>query len=365
MKWSPQQDDALKAVSAWLIDPTAPQIFRLFGYAGTGKSTLARHLAQSARSVCYAAFTGKAALVMKKNGCHDASTIHSLIYNVGQKKSGERTYKLNKDSPAATAELIVIDEVSMVGQDLAKDLLSFGTKILVLGDPFQLPPVNGEGFFINADPDVMLTEIHRQAAENPIVQLSIDIREGKRLQIGNYGASRIISRSDLDREEMLQCDQILCGKNLTRIQYNDRIRKIDGKPHREPVTGDRLICLKNNKTKHIFNGQIATVEHVSEETIAGIKCQSMRVLPEDHRYPVKVDTPNQFFAGDEENLDWRVRKKFDEYYFGYVITVHKAQGSQWDNVFVFDESGVFRDSAQNHLYTAVTRAAEKITVVVV
>src|SRR3990170_4062314 len=153
-EWSAQQDAALLAVSAWLKDRNGPQVFRLFGWAGTGKSTLARHLAQGVKSVRYAAFTGKAALVMRKRGCRGATTIHSLIYKLEGEGAGEPKFVLDEESAAATADLIVIDEVSMVDEPLGLDLLSFGTKVLVLGDPFQLPPVAGAGFFILDEPDI-------------------------------------------------------------------------------------------------------------------------------------------------------------------------------------------------------------------
>ena len=172
------------AVSNWLKDKNGPQVFRLFGWAGTGKSTLARYLAEGVRGVKYAAFTGKAALVMRKKGCRGASTIHSLIYTLVSEKEGEPRFALDPESEAASADLIVIDEVSMVDEALATDLLSFGTKVLVLGDPFQLPPVQGAGFFTMAEPDIMLTEIHRQARDNPIIRMSVDIREGEYLENG-------------------------------------------------------------------------------------------------------------------------------------------------------------------------------------
>src|SRR5690606_12740333 len=159
-------ETALREVSRWLKDPNGQQVFRLFGWAGTGKSTLAVHLAKGVGKVVFAAFTGKAALVMRKRGCVGASTIHSLIYVLVEEKGGEPKFVLNHDSDIVDADLVVIDEVSMVGAELAKDLLSFGKKVLVLGDPFQLPPVKDAGFFTNIDPDIMLTEIHRQAADN-------------------------------------------------------------------------------------------------------------------------------------------------------------------------------------------------------
>ena len=84
MQFSPQQDDALKAAAAWLKAARrgkARQVFRLFGYAGTGKTTLAQHLAEGVDGdVLFAAFTGKAAQVLRSRGAEGARTIHSLIY---------------------------------------------------------------------------------------------------------------------------------------------------------------------------------------------------------------------------------------------------------------------------------------------
>ena len=164
MSWSPQQDKAITAVNRWLADPKAPQVFYLFGYAGTGKTTLAKHLAEGVKGeVLFAAFTGKAASVLRKKGCSGASTIHSLIYKpVQDERTGKVDFVLNPDSPVAYAPCVMIDEVSMVDGELGNDLLSYGTKVLVMGDPFQLPPVKGEGFFNVAQPDVMyLGGIHR------------------------------------------------------------------------------------------------------------------------------------------------------------------------------------------------------------
>jgi hypothetical protein len=234
MSWSPQQDAAIRSVSGWLADPKGPQVFRLFGYAGTGKTTLAKELAGTVKGkVLYATFTGKAGLVLRKKGCEGASTIHSLIYRVEMDdRTGITEFKLNDRSALADAALLIVDEVSMVGEDLARDLLSFGTRILVLGDPAQLPPVKGEGFFINAEPDAMLTEVHRQAQDNPIIRMSMEIREGKRLSPGRYGDSLITTSRALGRdglgELVLGADQLLCGLNRTRTSYNHRMREMKG-----------------------------------------------------------------------------------------------------------------------------------------
>ena len=365
VEWSPQQDEALLAVSNWLKDKSGPQVFRLFGWAGTGKSTLARHLAQGVKSVKYAAFTGKAALVMRKNGCRGASTIHSLIYSLVSDKEDEPRFVLDPESEAATADLIVIDEVSMVDEALGRDLLSFGTKVLVIGDPFQLPPVQGAGFFTAHEPDIMLTEIHRQARDNPIIRMSMDIREGDHLEHGRYGESLVIPRTEVDRDAVLEADQVLAGRNKTRVAYNDRLRELKNMPRHEPVVGDRLVCLRNNPQKKLLNGQIWIAAEVKKRSGARF---SMLLDPDEpqtgkNKSQAKVVTHLAFFSGEEDNLSWPERRQFDEFTFGYCLTVHKAQGSQWDSVYLFDESYVFRDDRQRWLYTGVTRASDKIIVV--
>src|SRR5690606_1995233 len=126
----------------------------------------------------------------------------------------------------------------------------------------QLPPVKDAGYFTDADPDIMLTEIHRQAADNPIIRMSMDIREGRGLDFGTYGESKVIRSGAVDRAEVLLANQILCGKNLTRVTYNDRVRALKGLPPRQPVAGDRLVCLRNNKQKNLLNGQLWDVSEV-------------------------------------------------------------------------------------------------------
>src|ERR1700741_3678107 len=218
--FSPQQDIALKAVAKWLKSKpgrgNTPPIFRLFRYAGTGKTTLAKHLAEGVDGkVLFAAFTGKAACVMRSKGCPGAATIHSLIYRA--RESGEETpsFELWDEAPASKARLIVIDECSMVDAELARDLMSFGVPLLVLGDPAQLPPIQGGGFFTDGEPDAMLTEVHRPAADNPIVRLSMDIREGRELEPGAYGETHVVDKQSLDPARVIDADQVLVGRNAT------------------------------------------------------------------------------------------------------------------------------------------------------
>lgn len=365
MQWSQQQATALKKVADWIKDKRAPQVFRLFGFAGTGKTTLAKELAGTVQGqVQFGAFTGKASLVLRQKGCHNASTIHSMIYRLVEDTDGKPTFILNRDSDIAMCQLIIIDECSMVDEELGRDLLSFGVKVLVLGDPAQLPPVKGAGFFTSQEPDVLLTDIHRQAADNPIIRLSMDARDGKRLQIGTYGTSKIIRRNDLDRTEVMNADQVIVGLNRTRRTYNARIRKLKGISSGNPVPGDRLVCLRNNREKGLLNGGMWEVN--SSSSIAG-KFLSMRVRSLDDPgviEPVEASVPIEFFEGREEQVPWKVRREHDEFDFGYVITAHKSQGSQWDKVVLFDESGCFRDDSWRWIYTGITRASESLIIVV-
>ena len=336
--FTPHQDAALKAgqdvtVSKLKAKPGergTPQVFRLFGYAGTGKTTLARHLAEHVDGkVAFAAFTGKAALVMRRKGCASASTIHSLIYRT--RDSGEETpsFELWDDAPAAKAKLIVIDECSMVDAELGRDLLSFGAPVLVLGDPAQLPPIQGGGFFTDAEPDAMLTEVHRQAADDPIIHLSMAVRAGERIEPGRYGDSEVVRKSALDPERVLGADQVLVGRNATR---------------------------------RAFNGGLWTVK---QRSAARASALGLRLAPdEDIGRAVKVTVRRECFTGGLEDLDWQQRKRYDEFDYGYVLTVHKAQGSQWDDVVLFDESFAFADTRARWLYTGITRAARRLTIVV-
>lgn len=362
MSWSPQQDAALAAVADWL-KAGSPQLFRLFGYAGTGKTTLARHIAEGVDgTVVFAAFTGKAALVLRNKGCEGAQTIHSLIYRSRGVDEESPTFVLNRESTAAKAKLIIIDECSMVDEELGRDLLSFGTPVLVLGDPAQLPPVKGGGFFTEAEPDVMLTEVHRQAADNPIVRMSMIVREGGRLEVGDYGASRIIRRAEITPEIVLSADQVLVGLNKTRRLYNARMRQLMGHVANVPAVGEKLVCLRNDKSKGLLNGGAWIVQELKTSKKGLI---TMRVTPEDDTggKPVKVSVMPNFFDGTEDEVPWELRRHTDEFTFGYALTVHKAQGSQWDNIVMFDEAFAFREHRARWLYTGLTRAAETITLV--
>ena len=374
MQFSPQQDEALKAVATWL-KAGRPQLFRLFGYAGTGKTTLARYFAEHVDGqVQFAAFTGKAAQVLRSKGATNARTIHSLIYRprgeeavedeTTGKTSMSPTFSLNRQSPIAKAALVVIDECSMVDEQLGRDLLSFGTPILVLGDPGQLPPISGGGFFTEQEPDFLLTEIHRQARDNPIIRMALDVREGRDLAYGDYGGARVIGKDEVRQDQVLDADQVLVGTNRTRRRYNQRLRDLRGFDALYPQAGDKLVCLRNDPAKGLLNGSLWKVMTSSRETVKpGI---NLLVTPEEDdpdRGVAKIKLLKAAFDEPDAEIPWQTKKRYDDFDYGYALTVHKAQGSQWNEVVLFDESFAFRDTRARWLYTAITRAAERLTIV--
>lgn len=371
MEWSPQQDAAIKKASLWAKRKGGTQVHKIFGYAGTGKTTLAKEIENEVSgTVLYGAFTGKAASVMRKKGCNAASTLHSMIYRIKDEKAEIPEFELNPDSDVSRAKLVVVDEVSMVDELLGKDLLSFDTKILVLGDPAQLPPIRGTGFFTEGTPDTMLTEVHRQARDNPIIRMSMLIREGGNLEPGIYGESRVVARADLRPEELskyvVDADQVIVGLNRTRSSYNSRLRELlgrCGKPEGMPVKDDKLVCLKNDRKAKVLNG---TIWYVNKARMTKDNVIELQLRPEDagQGFTRDVRVRREFFLGTEAGVPWEQRKGQQEFTFGYALTCHKSQGSQWDNIVVFDEGASFREDAIRWRYTAVTRAAEKLLMVV-
>lgn len=410
MIFAPQQDAALIAVDRWYKNGEK-QVFYLFGYAGTGKTTLAKHLAETiGDDVLFAAYTGKAAHVLRTKGCENASTIHSLIYRSRDKSkahlqeleeqlrllledmkdmtedfinqhpkvralnksideevrnSSQPLFTLNRESIVKDAPLIVIDECSMVDDQMGLDLLSFGTPVLVLGDPAQLPPVGGAGFFTEGiTPDIMLDEVHRQAAESPILRMATKVRNGQFLELGDWGNDCHVypKGTKLDPGLMLSFDQVLVGKNVTRHASNMKLRKLRDIHDPYPTLGDRLVCLKNNSELGLLNGAIFNVSDV--EAVLDGKVH-MSVHPEDSPMSINVAALEHHFLGRGEELkkQYWLRADAHEFDYGYALTCHKSQGSQWESVCVFDESYCFKSQRDRWLYTAITRASENLSIV--
>lgn len=396
--WSPQQDAALKEFLRWYKGNPRNEFFRLFGPAGTGKTFIARGLAEAVGGrVLFGAYTGKAALVLNRKGCFGASTIHSLLYNPKAKsqmrinelraqieeeqdpeklavlkkelaeesaRQSRPSFSLNPDSPIKDCKLLIVDECSMIDKYIGADMMSFGTPILALGDPFQLPPVKGAGFFPQDNPDVMLTEVHRTALDSPVLRLATMVREGEELLLGEYGESRVCRRQDLPRGSGLSHDQTLVGKNATRRLANRTMRRQLGfsgefpqGPRAEGGKGDKIVCLRNNKESGLLNGMLFNVI-ASEDDGDSI---NMTIESDDGSFTREVCAHRETFL-DMEIPYWGRRDK-DEFDFGYALTAHKAQGSEWPAVLVADQSEVFRRDRRKWLYTAITRASQRVTVI--
>ncbi|BAG41737.1 RecD like protein [Ralstonia phage phiRSL1] len=402
--WGKQQAEALDLITQWIFKhvrhrptfDTHKQIFRLFGYAGTGKSTLAQEIAARVAdiggTVQFAAFTGKAASELIKKGCRGASTIHSLIYKaVTDPQTGRVVdYVLNPESILRHTNLLIVDEVSMVNEDQGNDLLSFGVPILVLGDPGQLPPVLGTGFFVQATADFMLTEVHRTAADSPILMLATKARLGEEIKPGRYGSCLVLDTDqDLPDQWLLGADQVLCGTNATRHSLNRKIRKLNGMAQihpQYPVRGERLVCRRNNKTRGLLNGTLWKCSQPVEAPVKALdnwrdvrngappvwrntevrglhfKVKSHDILDATGK-PLVVDqiqTSCHLFNQSLPEPQWKDIASTEEFDFGWCLSVHVAQGSEWENLVVYDESRVFREYRRHHLYTALTRASNSL-----
>lgn len=408
MDFPPEQDRALKDLGRWLDEPfrQEDQVRYLAGYAGTGKTTLAKYLAQHVSGrVVFAAFTGKAAYVMRSKGCTNATTIHSLIYKpAGESKSDalreieakllmmppdhpdrpfyekERDrllgtekrkplFTLNMNSDLRGAQALILDECSMIDDIIGSDLESFGVKILALGDPAQLPPVAAGGRYTRRKPDHLLTQVHRQARESGILRMATDVREtGDFSRVpGYYGEDCVVLPRGTDAilQRVLDADQLLVGRNATRHTWNARYRELKKFTNELPEAGDKVVCLRNEHEAGLLNGSLWRV-HESIPMRDIMTVEMVISSEEDSGSGIAVVAHAHHFMGMEEELrkmSWG-RRDAQEFDYGYALTVHKAQGSQWEDVVLYDESWAFRSDAQRWLYTGVTRAAKQLTVIV-
>ncbi len=387
MKLSPGQKDVLEKVVAWCKkDKSQSDSFiTIGGYAGTGKTTLIAVLRKriaklrKGMKVGFVSYTGKAARVLR-NKLKDAKvilsedtvgTIHSLIYSPMVNEKEEIIGWIQKEK--IDRDLIIIDEASMVDETIWLHLLSYKVPIIVVGDHGQLPPISGS-FHLIAEPELELVEIHRQAQDNPIITLSIQARQNGYIHPGVYGNYvRKFSKEDADTQESVSellanyspDTLILCGYNRTRKKLNLHIRNTLGFTSPLPQIGDRVICLRNNHEKHIFNGMTGTILKISDETAVWYKTE-IQMDGEEGIYKGLI-SKDQFMSDSALNFTNKRSAIMagDLFDFGYALTVHKAQGSQAKRVILFEERFSKMDDEQwrRWLYTAVTRAEEELYII--
>lgn len=407
------QENAKKSIMEWFLNLDT-QVFVLSGYAGTGKTFLLKHVIcdclslEPEKQVAFVAPTGKAASILIRGGT-PASTIHSLIYKMDDDAFDvsvegeilrERLKFIKRDKLASDYKLIVIDETSMVSDELMRDLLSFGVKCLFCGDNAQLPPVNGNSSLLD-HPNCLLTEIMRQEIDNPIITLATMARRGEFIPFGNYGEiAAVVAREDFTgktrKKILLKADQIICGRNKTRTALNNEIRLYKGLSDSPlPQENEKVICTLNNWERtiddegrfHLVNGIIGFCSNVEEKS-DGLGTMSFRAEFLDytiHKVPfdegIFVDDKYYHMYGElavkmenglvvsESNFAALHNNKAEgeemisRFEFAYAITCHKAQGSEFDFIVVFDESRAFGQDAPRWLYTAVTRAKKKLLIV--
>lgn len=351
------------------------------GFAGTGKTTLVQFIIKALKlkdkDVAFISYTGKAALVLKNKGCDNAMTAHKLLYYSEEQPDGTFTHtprsKLEKKF-----KLIVCDEASMLPQEMIDLLLSHRIHVLFLGDSGQLPPIDGCQTILD-NPHVFLTEITRQALDNPIIKLSMDIRNGEAFQYGGNKKCRIMPVSKVSNELLLGADQIIVGKNITRYRINEYMRKLKwGSVYTiNPISGDKCICLKNHWNEvgtngdPLINGQIGMLLNIriEEEYPYGTVVIADFLSDDGGLYTdLKIDYNLLVDGKPTINKDnWREFVGFSklfEFAYGYAITCHKSQGSEFDRVVVYDEAFGDDEQKRQWRYTACTRAAKQLVVVV-
>lgn len=388
-KLSSEQASALTSIGQWLKGYELngrPQFLTLGGYAGTGKTTLLSALRnvlftnQPETRIAFAAYTGKATQVLKQKLLQNKisrksdsiSTLHSLMYYTDS-KNGElpvwrKREKINYD-------IVIVDEASMVSEDIWIDLLSFDLPILAVGDHGQLPPINSN-FNLMDEPNLRLEQIWRQAKDSPIVALATIARTSGKIDIGQYSPSvHKYDKSNTETgdsiEEILSSYNsdtlVLCGYNHTRQNLNKHIRALKGFESSDPMRGDIIVCLRNNRESGLSNGQVGVIEFIGDADndkdnlwwymvadFEGIKFDGY-ALREQFGSQTTLARPPQRKKSDIWGL-------FD---FGYGLTVHKAQGSQAKRVLIFEErfSKMNDEDWRRWLYTAVTRAEEELYIV--
>lgn len=360
------------------------------GYAGSGKSTLVKFIVAalniSEDDVCYATFTGKAAQVLLKKGNKNVSTLHKLLYKSIPKPNGGF---IRIPVPDVPYKVVIVDEVSMAPKTLMDLLFGYNTYVICLGDPFQLPPIDKkEDNHLLDHPHIFLDEIMRQAMDSEIIRLSMDIRNGNPIEYSNGNEVIIVPKASLNTGMMQWADQILCATNNTRVALNNQMRDLLERGD-APEDGDKVICLKN------YWGCIAENEDpLVNGTIGYIKnsFSSFVLLPKflgSNRLDVlqaefisdsgaefgSLDMDKKMILTGQKCCDWKTEYKVNknpktagiipkEFTYGYAITTHKAQGSEWEKVLVIEETFPFdKTEHARWLYTAVTRASEKLVLV--
>ena len=343
---------------------------------GTGKSTLVQFIIQELHipesKIAYVAYTGKAALVLKSKGCPGATTAHKLLYHTTELPDGTFVH-VPKDKPDKVYKLIVVDEISMLEKEQWDILMKWGIHVICLGDPFQLPSI-GQDNGVLAHPHIFLDEIMRQAQDSEIIRLSMDIRAGKPLSLSKGKDVWVVPKETIFDRLLTTADIVLCGKNATRYYLNQRIRRVVwGEQYKDdPIENDKIICLKNYWNKgDLANGLIGKITNIEKKDDYFLKTKLLADFRTDDDSFCDLSMDYQLFTDGKPlvNQDnWKMYPKEirpHEFDYAYAITCHKAQGSEFGKVVLFNEPiGKDIEMRQRWLYTGLTRSSEKIVVAI-
>lgn len=364
------------------------------GFAGVGKSTLVKFAIEALNveesKVAYAAFTGKAAEVLRKKGNKNAMTLHKLLYDSIPMPGGGY---LHKPKSELEYTIIVVDECSMAPKTMINLLLSHKVFVIFIGDPFQLPVIDKEEAHDLLDhPHIFLSEVMRQAAESEIIQMTMKIRNGESIKPFEGKEVIVMPRREMEMDHLLWADQCICATNKTRHYINERMRNALGYSGL-PQDGERMICIHNYWDDISTNGESALVN--GSTGIIRNPFESFRMAPryvrmQNHRMDnitanFITDEGDEFHSVEMDKvmiekgtpcLEWResyalgkLKNKIGDivprqFTYGYCITGHKAQGSQWKKILVIEEW--YPSDKKEHakwLYTCCTRPEEKLVLV--
>lgn len=364
------------------------------GYAGTGKSTLVKFIISalpdinSEEDVIYTSFTGKATQVLSKKGNKNTATLHKLLFKSVPRPDG--TFA-RIPVPMIPYKIVVVDEISMAPKSLIDRLLNYNVHIIGLGDPFQLPPIDkNEDNHLLDNPHIFLDEIMRQEAESEIIQLTMKIRNGKPIDYFKGNQVQIIKKEELNTGMLFWADQVIVATNATRTRINKEMRDLLGRGDK-PEDGDKVICCRNYWEKFasdgsaLINGTIGTLKDVYPSFIQvpryidgigrQVKTINANFIGEQEENYGSISMDNQMIMEGQKALDWKTEYKLSknikymyliplEFTYGYAITGHRSQGSEWDKIVVIEEKFPFnKEEHARWLYTVCTRASDKLVLV--
>lgn len=317
----------------------------------------------------------------------------------------------------ADADLLVVDEVSMVGDGEGTDLMSFEVPTLVVGDmKNQLAPISGDSFFYTEEPDAYITEVVRQAMDSPIIAAATAVRLDPNADLNKFKHKDLsyLPTRRLDDRILLAADQVICGTHKTRRAIIKRHNALVGQGM-YPSSNARIVITRNDKDKMLFNGELATVLETVDTTksMALSELKRLKKTGDSKLEESKLDKlikliddevirPRYIQAkiikdGEDESqwvnlylgeyeedyngakLNFPDReRRFIEFdlikafsmvvsTWGICLSTHKSQGSEFKKlIFIDDGFGIWGDSdpdtRRRWLYTSITRASEKLAI---